>query len=84
MDRHQWCYRNPYSRRCKTCGKREDMYANNGHLEWETVYPLVDNPCGPLTTWEVVWQVLSRALFLIAFVGIIDWLGFLILEKITG
>ena len=45
--RHQWVYRNPYSRHCEKCGRHEDAHTWAWNLWnpaifgwWEQVYPL--------------------------------------------
>lgn len=48
---HDWEYRNPFSRKCLRCGKRQDNYTDHSSSWWETMYPSAHSPelCGEET-----------------------------------
>lgn len=42
---HQWHYRNPYSRKCLKCGRREDLFGDAlGPDVWEEILPKAQHP----------------------------------------
>lgn len=47
---HRWKYRNPYDRRCKKCGKHQQVYGvlgTNMFDEWEDMVPSCINAPNP-------------------------------------
>lgn len=43
---HDWEYPGPFARKCRRCGRHENVYTNSwgGRCWWEAVYPLAHSP----------------------------------------